>query len=369
MIDIPAYLESLLCKAYELRASDIHIQPYAHQYGVRFRIDGHLLTIEQLDVQMALQLIGRIKVLSQADVAEQRRPQDGMFIGNQGDVRVATFPSIHGEKVVLRLLAAEQRYNLDSLGLHEDQYRQMLDLIQQQGFFLATGPTGSGKTTTLHALLSHLASSENNCVTLEDPVEYTIDGVTQTQVHPEIGLTFEKGLRALLRQDPDTIMVGEIRDTSTAHVALHAALTGHTVLSSLHTTDAPAALVRLAHMGCERYLIAAGVKAVIAQRLLRKLCVCKKKVICTQEHPLLKATSLYEPQGCDQCTYTGYKGRVGIFQLMVVTPEIRKECIKGGDYDDLKALATEQGMLSLPQSGAHLVQQGTVSYAEWLRLR
>jgi type IV pilus assembly protein PilB len=268
--------ESLLEKAFDARASDIHIQPYSHHYRVRFRIDGQLIAEDTIDLAIAQQLIARIKVLCQADVAEQRRPQDGTFTFQHCDVRVATFPSVHGEKVVLRLLSHQRIQDLSVLGMNSHMRERLIELIHQQGFFLATGPTGSGKSTTLHALLSHLSTPQVNCVTLEDPVEYVLEGVTQTQVHPEIGLTFEKGLRALLRQDPDVIMVGEIRDTETAQVALQAALTGHTVLSTLHTTDAPSTLMRLAHMGCERYLIAAGVKAIIAQRLVKKLCECKQ---------------------------------------------------------------------------------------------
>ncbi len=369
MTDISAYLESLLHNALKARASDIHIQPYAHTYGVRFRIDGHLLKEQELDAPTAQQLIARIKVLSQTDVAENRRPQDGTFTFNKADVRVATFPSIHGEKVVLRLLDTHTPHDLSSLGLTPALHDKLLNLTKQQGFFLATGPTGSGKTTTLHALLAHLSTPENNCVTLEDPVEYTLEGVTQTQVHPEIGLTFEKGLRALLRQDPDIIMVGEIRDTETAQVALQAALTGHTVLSTLHTTDAPSALMRLAHMGCERFLVTAGVKAVIAQRLVRKLCVCKKEVAPTKEQAkVIKRDTLYEPQGCDLCKRTGYKGRIGVFQVMEVTPEIRRVFVGGGDYDVIREIAEQEGVTTLRENALALVEQGIVSYAEWLGL-
>ncbi len=370
MIDIPDYLESLLHTALDARASDIHIQPYAHSYGVRFRIDGHLLKEQELNADTAHHLIARIKVLSQTDVAEQRRPQDGTFTFKHCDIRVATFPSIHGEKVVLRLLDSQRQCDLSSLGLSPAIHKQLLTLINQQGFFLATGPTGSGKSTTLHALLSHLSTPENNCVTLEDPVEYILEGITQTQIHPQIGLTFEKGLRALLRQDPDIIMVGEIRDTETAQVALQAALTGHAVLSTLHTTDAPSALMRLAHMGCERFLIAAGVKAVIAQRLVRKLCVdCKYEVTPTVEQAnVVESNILYQAQGCDSCKHTGYKGRVGVFQLMEVTPEIRRVFIEGADYDTVKEIAYNEGMKSLKQNALKLVEQGIVSFAEWLTL-
>ena len=355
---IAEYLETLLHTALDARASDIHIQPYALHYSVRFRIDGHLLQQEELNPEKAQQVIARIKVLSQTDVAEHRRPQDGTFTFKQSDIRVATFPSIHGEKVVLRLLDSQKQRDLSSLGLSSTMQQQLLSLASKQGFFLATGPTGSGKSTTLHALLSHLSTPENNCVTLEDPVEYTIDGVTQTQVHPQIGLTFEKGLRALLRQDPDIIMVGEIRDTETAQVALQAALTGHIVLSTLHTTDAPSALMRLAHMGCARFLIAAGVKAIIAQRLLRKLCAeCKYTV-----------EQGYEAQGCTSCKHTGYKGRVGVFQLMEVTLEISRLFINGADYETLKQIAYKEGMASLKQDALTLVKQGIISHAEWLTL-
>jgi type IV pilus assembly protein PilB len=215
----------------------------------------------------------------------------------------------------------------------------------------------------LHTLLSHLSTPQVNCVTLEDPVEYVLEGITQTQVHPEIGLTFEKGLRALLRQDPDVIMVGEIRDTETAQVALQAALTGHTVLSTLHTTDAPSTLMRLAHMGCERYLIAAGVKAIIAQRLVRKLCECKQ--VATNGS---KADIFYEALGCKLCKMTGYKGRVGVFQLMEVTPEIRRVFINGGDYDAIAQVALKEGMGMMRQSALSLVEQGVISYPEWMAI-
>ena len=367
MINIPDYLESLLHTALDARVSDIHIQPYANYYGVRFRIDGHLFKQQELDTDVAHHLIARIKVLSQIDVAEHRRPQDGKFSFKQYDIRVATFPSIYGEKVVLRLLDSQQQRNLSSLGLNSVMRERLLTLSCQQGFFLVTGPTGSGKSTTLHALLSKLSTPENNAVTLEDPVEYIVEGVTQTQVHPQIGLTFEKGLRALLRQDPDIIMVGEIRDRETAQVALQAALTGHTVVSTLHTTDAPSALFRLAHMGCERFLIAAGLKAVIAQRLVRKLCVtCRVKdaLIVVQGDTKV----YYQSHGCASCKYTGYKGRVGIFQFMEVTPELRQAFITEADYDTLSELACQQGMRSLKDNARALVEEGVISFTEWIVL-
>ena len=329
--DIPQLLDELIKKAVTARASDIHIEPYPDAWRVRFRIDGLLFSECTLDTVSGIQSIARIKVLARLNVAEYRLPQDGKFsctfLGLTLDVRVATFPSLYGETVVLRLLdRSRTSLALTELGLESELCRTIAQLCQTaQGFFLVTGPTGCGKTTTLHALLSHVHNPQKHTVTLEDPIEYTVDGITQTQVAPEIGLTFARGLRSLLRQDPDIILVGEIRDTETAQVALQAALTGHLVLSTLHTLDAPGTLIRLVDMGIPPYLIAATVSGVLAQRLARRLCLTcryeRELSLAEQKQGLERA---FESKGCTACNYTGSRGRIGIFEFLKLSSDFKQ---------------------------------------------
>ncbi len=381
MIDIPTLLDTCIIKALEQRVSDIHIQPYPHDMRVRFRTDGVLSEQLVCQVPQAVQLIARIKVLAQLDVAEKRRPQDGTFSftneDHDCDIRVATFPSQHGEKLVLRLLDKQSTpLKLDELGMSVPLCTEIEQLASHEsGFIVVTGPTGSGKTTTVRAVLASLPTAEKNIVTLEDPIEYILPGVTQSQIQPELGLTFEAGLRALLRQDPDVIMVGEIRDSETAQVAIQAALTGHQVISTLHTTDAPGALMRLVHMGCERFLVAAAVKAILAQRLVRKLCrACVTTVTPTDEQrTLLKSygkvpSTIAASHGCEACRGTGYQGRVGIFQLLTMSPVLRAQFIKGADYDQITELAREEGMRSLSESAYDQLEKGVIDFAQWMRV-
>jgi type II secretory ATPase GspE/PulE/Tfp pilus assembly ATPase PilB-like protein len=327
-------------------------------------------------------IIARLKILANMDSAERRIPQDGKFhlmhAGNEVDIRVSTFPCLHGEKMVVRILDRMlQTINLDNLGFEPTMLDAFKRLMQRQsGFFLVTGPTGSGKTTTLYATLSLLHNSEKNIVTLEDPVEYSLRGITQAQINLPVGFTFEKGIRSLVRQDPDIIMVGEIRDKITARIAIEAALTGHLVLSTLHTTDAPSAIMRLMDMGIEPFLINAALSGVLAQRLARKLCGnCRQTRPATaQEKKLLKQCGItdmnvvYEAHGCASCDNLGYKGRVGIFELLEISPELRSLIINNPQFDEMYTQAVADGMKTLVKDGAHKVKEGIISLAEYARI-
>lgn len=381
MTDIPELLDQLIFKARDARASDIHIQPYPSEYRIRFRSDGVLYDHQSFEVAVATQICARIKVLSQLDVAEKRRPQDGSFTFEKGpyacDLRVATFPALYGEKLVLRLLDKESRFTtLDHVGLSPSLQAFLCDAVSQEsGSIIFTGPTGSGKTTTAHALLATLNASEKNIVTLEDPIEYVLPGITQSAIQPLLGLTFEAGLRALLRQDPDVIMVGEIRDTETAHVAVQAALTGHQVITTLHTIDAPAALLRLIHLGCKSFLVAAAIRVVVAQRLARMVCAsCAQEIALSKEQRDklqrfgFELTSVYQGMGCLQCRGTGCLGRVGIFQVLILTPLMRNTLIGGADHDYLTACAAQEGMQSLAQDAFKKLAEGCIPFFEWYKV-
>src|SRR5579863_3653982 len=313
-----ALVDDILHKAIARGVSDIHFEPTAQGLRVRFRVDGVLIDQPMLAHTLMAQVISRLKVLSQINIAERRMPQDGKFSiqykGAPIDLRVSTFPSLFGQKVVVRILdRAQHMISLSSLGFEPSMLEAIQQLIHRpHGFFLVTGPTGSGKTTTLYAALSALNSSEKNIVTLEDPVEYNVDGVIQGHIHPEVGFTFEEGVRAILRQDPDIVMVGEIRDRQTAQIAIEAALTGHMVLSTLHTNDAPSAIMRLMDMGIEPFLINAAVSGVLAQRLARKICVqCRAESEPNeQEKNFLNRLGLVIPRiyagtGCQACLNLG----------------------------------------------------------------
>lgn len=384
MIDeqsVVSRVDALLNDAIERRASDIHLEPTCDALRVRFRIDGVLVDQQSFPVSLSASIIARLKILGHMDSAERRLPQDGKFhvmhAGNEVDVRVSTFPSLYGEKMVVRILdRALQTINLDSLGVEPTMLEAFKRLMQRQsGFFLVTGPTGSGKTTTLYAALSFLHSPEKNIVTLEDPVEYSLDGITQAQINLPVGFTFEKGMRSLVRQDPDIIMVGEIRDKITARIAIEAALTGHLVLSTLHTTDAPSAIMRLMDMGIEPFLINAALSGILAQRLVRKLCGdCRQiRTATPQEKRLLKSCGIsgdkvYEAQGCDSCDQLGYKGRVGIFELLEISPELRSLIIQNPQFDEIYNQAVADGMKTLASDGAHKVKEGIISLDEYARI-
>lgn len=375
-------VDQLLAHALEHRASDIHIEPHRHGLRVRFRIDGLLYEHQELPQDVAAQVVTRIKILAHINIAQKRIPQDGKLtinlLGDRSvDVRVATFPSIEGEKLVLRLLRREHEVNaLDQLGMSPQLLQLFSGLIgRTSGFFLVTGPTGSGKTTTLYTALSALNSSEQNIVTLEDPVEYHIDGLVQGNIHPEAGFTFERGVRAILRQDPDIVMVGEIRDAQTAQVAIEAALAGHAMFSTLHTGNAPGALTRLVDMGIEPFLLNAAVSGILAQRLVRKICEsCRQEYApSTADQKMLAKLgaplqTLYRGAGCKECLGLGHKGRIGIFELLVMSNDVRELLMQRAIRDKLYAQACADGMQPMVLDGIEKVKNGIVSLQEVVRV-
>ncbi len=349
-------LNALLTQAARDGASDIHIEPYERTSSVRFRIDGTLREVVQPNRALHAALISRLKIMADLDISEKRLPQDGRIslrIGTRAvDVRVSTLPSAHGERAVLRLLdKSESKLTLESVGMQGDTLERFEKLIAQpHGIILVTGPTGSGKTTTLYAALARLDASRSNIMTVEDPIEYELPGVGQTQINAKIELTFAKALRAILRQDPDVIMIGEIRDFETAQIAIQASLTGHLVLATLHTNDAVSAVTRLTDMGVEPFLLSSSLLGVLAQRLVRKLCP-----VCAGA-------------GCDACGQTGYQGRTGIFELLVADDEVQA-LIHGKAAESLLFEAgTRGGLRSMRDDGERLVEAGITSRAELLRV-
>jgi general secretion pathway protein E len=358
-------LNALLTQAAKDGASDIHIEPYERSSSVRFRVDGTLREIVQPNKALHAALISRLKIMAELDIAEKRLPQDGRIslrIGGRAvDVRVSTLPSAHGERAVLRLLdKGEQRFTLESLGMDGDVLAKFDTLIQQpHGIVLVTGPTGSGKTTTLYASLGRIDTATTNVLTVEDPVEYELAGIGQTQVNPKIDLTFAKALRAILRQDPDAIMIGEIRDFETAQIAIQASLTGHLVLATLHTNDAPSAVTRLTDMGVEPFLLSSSLLGVLAQRLVRKLCPSCKKA---------DNRGRYHPVGCAQCGQTGYKGRTGVYEMMVADERVRSLIHSRAAESQLFVAAEEAGMRSMREDGERLIAEGVTSPEEVMRV-
>jgi general secretion pathway protein E len=366
-------LNALLTQAARDGASDIHIEPYERHSSVRFRVDGSLREVVQPNRALHAALISRLKIMAELDIAERRMPQDGRIslrIGTRAvDVRVSTIPSAHGERAVLRLLdKSEGRLSLESLGMQGEVLRQFEQLVTQpHGIVLVTGPTGSGKTTTLYAALQRLDAGRNNIMTVEDPIEYELAGVGQTQVNPKIELDFAKALRAILRQDPDIIMIGEIRDFETAQIAIQASLTGHLVLATLHTNDASSAVTRLTDMGVEPFLLSSSLLGVLAQRLLRKLCPrCKLK--STADGTLSPAQLVYHPVGCEHCGHTGYQGRSGVFELLVTNDAIRAQIHSRASEADIRTAARAAGMVLMREDGERLVETGVTSREELLRV-
>jgi len=357
-------LNALLTQAARDGASDIHIEPYERTSSVRFRIDGTLREVVQPNRALHAALISRLKIMADLDIAEKRLPQDGRIslrIGTRAvDVRVSTLPSAHGERAVLRLLdKSESRLTLEAVGMQGDQLARFRSLVTQpHGIILVTGPTGSGKTTTLYAALGELDAGRSNIMTVEDPIEYELPGVGQTQVNAKIELTFAKALRAILRQDPDVIMIGEIRDYETAQIAIQASLTGHLVLATLHTNDAVSAVTRLTDMGVEPFLLSSSLLGVLAQRLVRKLCPA-----CAVDGP-----SGREPAGCEACGQTGYQGRTGIFEMLVADDAVRALVHNRAAESELLAAAERGGLRSMRQDGERLVAAGITSRAELLRV-
>jgi len=371
-------VDLIIQEAIERSASDIHIESINDGARIRYRLDGTLYDQKFIPILRISKIISRIKVLSNIDIAEKRIPQDGKFRvqksnGISIDLRVSTFPSIYGEKVVIRILDRSQNMiKLNALGLSKKMLKQFIELIKKpSGFFLVTGPTGSGKTTTLYSALSMLNGPEKNIITLEDPVEYNLDGITQGQIHPDAGFTFQKGIRAILRQDPDIAMVGEIRDKETAQIAIEASLTGHLVFSTLHTNDSLGAIMRLMDMGIEPFLINASLTGVLAQRLVRKICsYCRVHLPPNKEEQKMldkfgiKIDKLAKGTGCTECFGLGSKGRTGIFELLTMSSGLRAKIVNYPKFDDIKAQARHEGMQQLLSDGIAKLSDGIISLKE-----
>ena len=375
-------VDRLIEKAIRERATDIHFETFKDRLQVRFRVDGLLRQIETHPIDIAPSVTSRIKVLSRMNIAEKRSPQDGGFtyVHNPQpvDIRVSTLPNIYGEKAVLRLLnVGNVGTSFDSLGMEQDHIEIFESLIKRPyGIILLASPTGSGKSTTLHSVLLKLKSEETNIVTVEDPVEYKIDGITQVQVDQAMKVTFPTALRSILRQDPDIIMIGEIRDKETAEIALRASLTGHLVLATIHTNNAPSALPRLLDMGCEPYLISSSISGVMAQRLVRTLCpYCKTPFEPTESEvkslgcsSLPEGTVWYRAPGCRRCHYTGYRGRTAIFELLKINPDIQQAIVNRSPAERIMEIAVSTGMRTLFEDGMIKVNKGITSPEEVIRV-
>ena len=377
-------VNQLLVRALESRASDVHIEPFENQLKVRYRIDGILHEVEPPPRELRAAVVSRLKILAQLNIAERRLPQDGRIkirlAGKDVDLRIATVPTLYGESVVIRLLERSQIFTgLDSLGFPPALLQKFNEMIvKPHGMILVTGPTGSGKTTTLYGALEKINDPGKKIITIEDPVEYQLAGVNQIQVKPQIGLTFANGLRSIVRQDPDIIMVGEIRDAETAEIAVQAALTGHLVFSTLHTNDAAGAISRLLEMGVQDYLLASSLLGVLAQRLVRQLCVkCRKEIPFAPpvNRDLEWGASTWEVEqttwdavGCGACAGTGYLGRIGIFELLPASAEICRVIVQRADAGSIRSLAMQQGMRLLRDDGWDKVYQGITTLAEVVRV-
>jgi general secretion pathway protein E len=371
-------LNAILTESLKENASDIHIEPYEKQALVRFRLDGVLRTVLSPSVQIAPLLISRIKVMSKLDIAEKRLPQDGRMTvllgGRSIDLRVSTMPSSHGERVVMRLLDKDAgKLQTQELGMPEATEQQLYELISRpHGIILVTGPTGSGKTTTLYAGLQKMDRQERNIMTVEDPVEYDLPGISQTQINLRAGMTFARGLRAILRQDPDVILIGEIRDGETAEIATQASLTGHLVLSTLHTNTAAGAITRLQDLGVDSFLLASTVRGIISQRLLRKLCPdCREEVKADDYQSSLlnvrKGTKIYQSKGCPSCNNTGFSGRQALFELVPVSASLQALIHENAGELELEQSIREQ-VPSIREAGFELVRQGLTTVEEVLRV-
>ncbi|MBI4689881.1 MAG: type II/IV secretion system protein [Nitrospirae bacterium] len=374
-------VNTMMTQAVKDRASDIHIEPYEASLRVRFRIDGRLHDAMTPPKHLHAGIISRLKILSGMDIAEKRVSQDGRFPinieGRQFDVRSSTLPTMHGEKIVMRLLektAGLPQLQLKELGFSENVLREYERLISKPyGFVLATGPTGCGKTTTMYSSLRNISTAEKNIVTIEDPIEYNLPGINQVQINPKAGLTFASGLRSILRQDPDIIMIGEIRDIETASIATHAALTGHLVLSTLHTNDSVGAIARLIDMGVEPFLITSSLVGVLGQRLITKVCpYCKESF--TAEIDILQSIGikgkilLQRGKGCNECRFTGYLGREGLFELLLITEGIKKLIVEKATATEIKEQALKEGFSPMRNEGLLKVVEGLTTIEEVLRV-
>jgi general secretion pathway protein E len=368
-------VNAMIAAAVEKRASDIHIEPFEKEFRVRYRIDGVLVNQDAPPRELKAAIISRVKLMARLNIAERRLPQDGRIkiktLGREVDLRVSTLPTLYGESVVMRLLdrSAGEFYDLERLGF--DQH--MLDRMEfytslPHGIFLVTGPTGSGKSTTLYSALKRINQSDKKIITIEDPVEYQMDGINQIHVNPTIGLTFAAGLRHIVRQDPDVIMVGEVRDRETADIAIRAALTGHFVYSTLHTNDAPSAISRLTDMGVENYLITSSLVAVLAQRLVRVICQECRGPGGTTVTPDGELIDVFRGAGCDHCFGTGFRGRMGIFELMELNEALRASIMRNEDAGKITHLAREHGMRNLREDGWLKVRRGVTTAEEVMRV-
>ena len=381
-------MNTLIFQAAEEGASDVHFEPQEDALVVRFRIDGVLREIQRIPKRMAAGVTTRLKVLAKIDIAERRKPQDGRItlttsaVGRTLDIRLATLPTVEGEKVVMRLLDKSRKApTLLELGLSEAMRAQLSEIVAMPtGALLVTGPTGSGKSTTLYACLAQINRPEINIITVEDPVEYRLSGVNQVQINVRAGLTFASSLRSILRSDPDVVMVGEIRDVETAKISIEAALTGHFVLSTLHTNDAPSTITRLGEMGVEPFLTGAAVSAVLAQRLARKLCTHCCEAYTPSEAELLESrvsrdvaaasdgALFYRKKGCPRCNHTGYRGRIGIYQLLRMSEDIASLAVRSGTRDEIARAAMENGMRTMWDDGLEKVVSGLTSVEELARV-
>ena len=369
----------IISRAVESRASDIHIEPFEHDLRLRYRIDGVLHNVDAPPNQMRAAIISRIKLMAKLNIAERRLPQDGRIklkvLGREIDLRISTLPTMYGESVVMRILDKSNTALMDLrlIGFPDDLYGKICEMTSKpHGIFLVTGPTGSGKTTTLYSAMKRINIPDRKIITIEDPVEYQMDGVNQIHVNPQIGLTFATGLRHIVRQDPDVIMIGEIRDLETAEIAIRSALTGHLVFSTLHTNDATSAVTRLIDMGVEDYLLASSLIGVLAQRLVRVNCKhCKRPEIipaAVLEDNSSGTVTIQRGAGCDQCAHTGFESRIGIFELLDINDEMRTLIVSNPDANVLRSAALKAGMLTLKDDGKKKVLAGITTPDEVMRV-
>jgi general secretion pathway protein E len=368
-------VNAIIAQAVEKRASDIHIEPFEKEFRIRYRVDGVLYPQESPPRELKAAIISRVKLMAKLNIAERRLPQDGRIkiktVGREVDLRVSTLPTLYGESVVMRLLdrSAGEFYDLNRLGFDDHMLRRMEHFTSlPHGIFLVTGPTGSGKSTTLYSALKRINLTDKKIITIEDPVEYQMDGINQIHVNTQIGLTFAAGLRHIVRQDPDVVMVGEIRDRETADIAIRSALTGHFVYSTLHTNDAPSAITRLVDMGVENYLITSSLVGVLAQRLVRVICKHCRKPVEMRMTPDGRPIQTYRGEGCEACFGSGYTGRVGIFEMMEMDDEIRGLIMKNADAVAITTSARRNGMRNLREDGWLKVESGLTTADEILRV-
>ncbi|NLI11369.1 MAG: Flp pilus assembly complex ATPase component TadA [Peptococcaceae bacterium] len=373
-------VNSIITRAISEEASDIHIEPFVRGIRIRYRVDGLLREVMKLPRKMIFAIVSRIKVMSNLDIAERRMPQDGRIplklTGHDLDLRISTMPTIYGEKVVIRILYKEsiKNYTLEKLGFSEHNLERFSAFIKSSyGMLLVTGPTGSGKTTTLYTALNSINTVNQNIITVEDPVEYMLDGVNQAQVNVKAGITFAGYLRSILRQDPDIIMIGEIRDHETAEIAVQAAITGHLLLSTLHTNDAPGAVTRLIDMGVAPFMVASSLLGVVAQRLVRRICENCKQECLPEESEIAFAglpagTVLYSGAGCEKCNFTGYRGRIAIYEVMTMTPSLKSIVLNSATTEELREAAVSGGMITLKEDGIKKALSGLTTIKEIIRV-